>query len=165
MLPILSRLKTTFAKMLHGVGKVADESALATELAKAVIVDCPPVFPVAILQTSREGAVICLGIPLIQPKDDHTHLIAAGPLVKQDNVTMAYRIVLRYDGRKFIIHNQMFPNFREESHDLSGSHYHEGSYLGYLDEAMEALAHRMERFANNCGNLRQVVYKEPVATA
>jgi len=84
-------------------------------------------------------------------------IIAAGPLVKQDSVTVAYRVVLRWDGNSFVVHDQCFPNF---PNDLSESYYHQGSYCGVnLAQALHAFATRLGTFADHCGALKRPTAK------
>lgn len=85
---------------------------------------------------------------LVRGIDDY--VIAAGLLVKQDDMTMAYRPVLRRiphgEQFEFVVHDQMFSDMQ----NYSQWHFHNGDYCG------DSLPLAIKRFGERC--LKQAQY-------
>lgn len=105
------------------------------------------------------GAFIVVGLGLDVMPDEHKEygtIIAAGPLVKQDEMTVAYRPVLWMNSEgEFIIHDQYFP--RANTGNYNGSYFDRGNYPGGdLGMATLAFSNRVTQQMEHCQNLSNV---------
>lgn len=106
----------------------------------------------------KEVKLACMVVGV--PKADHDSyytIVAAGPLIKQDEMTAPSRPVLRLgsDGM-FVVHDQIFDTINVTD-DPSKYHFHNGGYCGNdVQAATACFAERITAQARHCEHLGEV---------
>ena len=106
--------------------------------------------PITIIPLNVEHSGLCHDCPIT-----HDTIIAAGPLVKQDKMTLPGRPVLRrMSDATYVIHTQYFDGREWEQGRALHDSFDAGAYpQNDFADACKAFAERCTKWAYHCGRL------------